>query len=78
MKTARKNNSLLTTYNLSRTVNFTTRTQNNSSTAIDIFVDNTRLNSSLTSHIINGLLDSDGQFITIINIATTAILIPVR
>jgi hypothetical protein len=66
--------SLLTTYNLSDTVNFATRIQNNSSTAIDnIFVDNSRLKTSSTSPVINGLSDYDAQFLTINNIlyATT-------
>jgi hypothetical protein len=49
-------NTLLTTYNLKHTVNFATRTQNDSSTAIDnIFVDITRFSSYTTSPIINGL-----------------------
>jgi exonuclease III len=49
-------NSLLTTYTLSHTVNFTTRTQNVSSTAIDnIFADIARLSSSSTCPIINGV-----------------------
>jgi hypothetical protein len=47
VKTDGRDNSLLTTRNLSRTINFATRIQNNSSTAIDnIFVDSTRSNSS--------------------------------
>jgi hypothetical protein len=38
---------LLTTYNLSHTINFATRTPNISSRAIDnVFMDSTRLNSS--------------------------------
>jgi exonuclease III len=43
-------NSLLKIYNLSHTVNFATRIQNSSSTAIDsIFIDSARLSSSCTS-----------------------------
>jgi exonuclease III len=58
-------NSLLKTYNLSHTINFATRTQNSSSTAIDnIFIDSTRLSSSCTSPIVNGLSGHDAQFLT--------------
>jgi len=58
------------TYNLSHTVHFATRTQNDSSTAINnIFVDITRLSSSSTCPIINGLSDHAGQFLTVNNIA---------
>jgi hypothetical protein len=61
--------SLLTMYNLSHTVNFATRAQNESSTAIDnIFVDNSRLQSSSTSPLINGLSDHDAQLQLIIYI----------
>jgi hypothetical protein len=61
--------SLLTTYNLSHTVNFATRIQNRSSTAIDnIFVDNSRLGSSITTPLINVLSDHDAQLLTINNI----------
>jgi hypothetical protein len=61
--------SLLTTYNLSHTVNFATRIQNDSSTAIDnIFVDNSRLKSSSTSPPINGLSDHDAEFLIMNNI----------
>jgi hypothetical protein len=56
------------TYNLSHTVNFTTRIQNDSSTAIhNIFMDNSRLKSSCTSPLIDGLSDHDAEFL-IINI----------
>jgi hypothetical protein len=56
-------------YNLSHTVNFATRTQNESSTAIDnIFVDNSRLQSSTTFPLINGLSDHDAQLQLIIYI----------
>jgi exonuclease III len=58
--------SLLTTYILPHTVNFATRIQNDSNTAIDnIFVDNSRLKSPSTSPLINGLSDHDAQFLTI-------------
>ena len=61
--------SLLTTYNLSHTVDFATRIQNKSSTAIDnIFMDNSRLGSTIISPLINGLSDHDAQLLTINNI----------
>jgi hypothetical protein len=66
-------------YNLSCTVNVATRTQNSSSTAVNIIlVDSTRLNSSSTSLIVNGMSNHDGQFIIINNIVATANLIPLR
>jgi hypothetical protein len=47
---------IINKYNLSHTVNFVTRIQNNSSTATDnISVDNSRINLSSISPIINGL-----------------------
>jgi hypothetical protein len=62
---------------LSHPINSATKTQNNSSTAPDnIFVGRRRLNSSSTHLIINGLLDNNGQFITINYTAATANLIP--
>jgi hypothetical protein len=71
--------SLLTTCNLSHIVNFTTRIQNDSSTAIDnTFVDNSRLKSSSTSPLINGLSDHDAQFLTINNIYATTNKIPFK
>ena len=55
--------SLLTTYNLSHTVDFATRMKNKSSTAIDnIFVDNNRLGLTKTSPLINGLSDHDAHY----------------
>jgi len=64
--------SLLTTYNLLHKVSFETRTQNKSSTAIDnISVDNSSLDSSYTSPLINGLSDHDGQFSIIHNICAS-------
>jgi hypothetical protein len=72
-------NSLLTTYTLTHTVNFATRIQNNSSTAIDnIFVDNIRLNSSSTSPIINDLSDHDAQLLTINNVVAAVNLMPLK
>jgi hypothetical protein len=74
LESSRKNHlsSLLTTYNLSHTVNFATRIQNESSTAIDnIFVDNIRLGSTITLPLINGLSDHDAQLLTINNIYAT-------
>jgi hypothetical protein len=57
-------NSLLKTYNLSHTINFATRVQNSSSTAIDnIFI---------------GLSDHDVQFLTVSNIATEVNLTPLK
>jgi len=48
---------------MSHTVNFVTRIQNSSSTAIDnIFVDNSIINLSFISPIINGLSVHDVQF----------------
>jgi hypothetical protein len=65
----KKLSSLLTTYNLLHTVNFATRIQNKSITAIDnIFVDNSRLRSSITSPLINGQSDHDAQLLTTDNI----------
>jgi hypothetical protein len=59
--------SLLTTYNLPHTVNFATRIQNRSSTTSDnIFVDNSRLGSSITTPLINGLSGHDAQLQLII------------
>jgi endonuclease/exonuclease/phosphatase family metal-dependent hydrolase len=61
--------SLLTTYNLFHRVDFATRIQNKSGTAIDnIFVDNSRLGSTIISPLINGLSDHDAQLLTINNI----------
>ena len=63
--------SLLATYNLFYTVNFATRLQKKSSTATDnIFVDDSRLRSSITSPLINAQSDHDAQLFTIKNIHT--------
>jgi hypothetical protein len=64
--------SLLTTYNLSETVNFVTKIQNNSSTSIDnIFVDERRINLSSVFPIINDLSGHDAQILTITIISLT-------
>jgi hypothetical protein len=58
-------------------VNFPTRVQNSSGTAIDnIFIDSARLNYSYTAPIINGLSDHDTQFLTISYINTEINLAP--
>jgi len=58
--------------NLSHTVNFATRIQNDSSTANDnIFVDNSKLKSFSTSPLIKDLLNHNAQFLTINNIHAT-------
>jgi hypothetical protein len=50
-------------------VNFVTRIQNSSSTAIDnIFIDSARLSSSCISPIVNGLSDHDAQLLMVNNI----------
>jgi len=57
---------LLTTYNLTSRVNFPTRIQKNSATAIDnIFIDMSRMGNYTISPLINGLSDHDAQFITL-------------
>jgi hypothetical protein len=74
-----KTNSLLTTYNLTLTVNFASRIQNGSSTVVDnIFVDSIRLSPSSVSPIINGLSGHDAQLLTINNIASAVNLIPLK
>jgi hypothetical protein len=51
---------------MSHTVNFATRSQNDSSTVINnIFVNITRLSSPSTCPIINGPSDHDAQFLTV-------------
>jgi hypothetical protein len=57
---------------MSHTVNFATRFQNHSYTAIDnIFIDNGRMKLASTSPIINGLSDHDAQFLEVNNIGVT-------
>jgi len=71
--------SLLTMYNLSHTVNFTTKIQNNSSPATDnIFVDDSRLNLSSVSPLINGPSDRDVQFLKTYNLHATTNKIPLK
>jgi hypothetical protein len=71
--------SLLTTYNLSHTVNFATWMQNESSTAIDnIFVDNSWLGSTITVPLLNGLSDHDAQLLTINNIYAAIKKVPLK
>jgi hypothetical protein len=56
---------------MSHTVHFATGTQNDSNTAINnSFVDITRLSSSSTHPIINGLSYYDAQFLTVNNTAS--------
>jgi len=56
---------LLKTYNLTSVVNFPTRTQKNSATAIDnIFIDISEMGNYSICLIINGLSDHDAQSIT--------------
>jgi hypothetical protein len=50
---------------MSHTVHFATRTYNDSSAAVSNIVDITRLSSSFTCPIINGLSDHETQFVTI-------------
>jgi hypothetical protein len=65
----KKNLASLLTYNLLHKVNFVTRLQNNPSTAIDnIFVDNSKINLSSISPIINGLSNHNAQILTTKNI----------
>jgi hypothetical protein len=57
---------LLLPYNLTATVNFPTRIQKNSSTAIDnIFIDTHKFRLHTVSPIYNGLSDHDAQLLTI-------------
>jgi hypothetical protein len=57
---------LLLTYNLKSTVNFPTRCQKNSTTAVDnIFINIDRKNDYNICPIINGLSDHDAQLITL-------------
>jgi hypothetical protein len=57
-----KTNSLLTTYNLSHTVNFGTRTQNDSIPAIDNI----------------GLSDHDAQFLSVNNTVPATNIVPLK
>jgi hypothetical protein len=72
-------NSLLHRYNLLHTVNFPTRVQNFSSTAIDNnFTDSSKLNSSYTAPLINALSDHDAQFLMLSHINTGINLAPLK
>jgi hypothetical protein len=60
---------LLATYNLTRTVHFPTRIQNSSATAIDnIFIDITRNGNYAICPLVNGLSDHDAQIMKLNNI----------
>jgi len=60
--------SLLPTHNVSHTVNFATRIQNNSCTDIDkIFMDSSRINLSSTFPTINALSNQDAKILAIKN-----------
>jgi exonuclease III len=62
----RQLDALLLSYNLTATVKFPTRVQNQSSTAIDnIFINNYKFTKYTVSPIYNGLLDHDAQLLTI-------------
>jgi ribosomal protein S8 len=59
-------NSLLLSYNLSSIVNFLTRIQNNSISAIDnIFIDSSKLEMYILTSLANGLSDHEAQFLEI-------------
>jgi uncharacterized protein YejL (UPF0352 family) len=62
---------LLKTYNLISIVNFPTRTQQKSATAIDIFLDISKIGNYSTSPITNGLSDHDAQSITLHSIGVS-------
>jgi hypothetical protein len=68
LKTIRKTllDSLLASYNLTNTVYFPTRIQNNSATAIDnIFIDTSKFDNYVILPVVNGLSDHDAQLIMI-------------
>ena len=57
---------LLLSYNLTSIINFLTRVQNTSATAVDnIFIDVSQLDSYMVTPIINGVSDHDTQLLTI-------------
>lgn len=65
-------NSLLASFNLIYTVNFPTRIQGDSATAIDnIFIGKEKIGISQTTPILNGLSDHDAQLLSI-NINTSS------
>jgi hypothetical protein len=78
MITPRKNNSLLPTNNLSRTVNCATGTENGSSTIIGTSVDITRLSWPSTCLVMNSLSDHDSQFLTVNNIVPATNIVPLK
>ena len=60
---------LLASYNLSSTVNFPTRLQNNSATAIDnIFIDVSLQENYAIFPLCNGLSDHDAQLIVLTDV----------
>ena len=60
---------LLTTYNLTSTVRFPTRSVNGTSSAIDnIFIDKMHIGNYTLHPLINGLSDHDGQIIQLTNL----------
>jgi hypothetical protein len=64
---------------LSCTVNLTTRKQNDSSTAVsNVFIDITRLSSSSTCPIINGLSDHDAKSLAVNNIAPATDIVQLK
>jgi hypothetical protein len=66
--------SLLTSFNLTSTVNFPTRIQNGSSTTIDnVFIDTTRKDRYSIKSMKNGLSNHDAQLIVINNVKPVVI-----
>lgn len=64
---------LLASYNLSSTVNFPTRLQNNSATAIDnIFIDVSLQENYAIFPLCNGLSDHDAQLIVLTDVKVNA------
>jgi hypothetical protein len=62
---------LLASYNLVSTVNFPTRSQNGSATAVDnIFIDATLQGNYVIHPLLNGLSDHDAQLIILSDIKT--------
>ena len=68
MESKKKNqlDNLLLSYNLTSIINFPTRVQNTSATAIDnIFIDISQFENYNTTPILNGLSDHDDQLLMI-------------
>jgi ribosomal protein L22 len=63
---------------LSHSVNFATSTQNESSIAVNIFIDITRKSASYACPIINGLSDNDAQVFTVNKIAAATNIVPLK